>query len=136
MSHYVYSTAPADFAFTPYSKSPDGSSLIPGKPVLIKGGAQLPDKTAHHIYTPSGMVTVITDSEAEYLKTDLAFKQLVELGYMRIESKRIDVDAAVGKMELPTKQEGAPITETDIEQIETMDDDVEVRINDKKAKKR
>ena len=136
MSHYVYSTSPADFAFTPYKPSPDGSALIAGDPVLIKGGAQLPDKTAHHLYTPNGMVTVITDQQAEYLKTDLAFKQLVEFGYMRIEAKRIDVDAAVGKMELPTKQEGAPITDTDIDQIDTMDDDVVVTINDKKAKKR
>lgn len=122
-------------AFTVFKPSPDNSSQVIEKQVLIKGGAQLPDTQTWNLETPLGVVTRVTDDEIAILEKDLAFLHYLKTGYMRIEKTRRDIDKVVGSMELPTSKEGAPLSETEIESIQ-VPDGMEIKVNDKKAKKK
>ena len=131
---FIYSTMAHDVAFTLWAKSPDGSSHEIQKQVLIKGGAGLPDAKSYNLETPLGIVTRIDDADLPVLEADLAFKHYKKAGYITVQASRKDVDAVVGDMQMPSSKEGAPLNESEITDMSTMEG-VEVKINDKKARR-
>lgn len=99
MSVYLLSTMTGAVAYCFYDKGPDGGLPLEKKRIYLHGGAHLPslstpfgaqgkDDQGTPMWTPSGVVTAVTDEAyAELLNHDL-FKKHVDGGFVRV------VDAA------------------------------------------
>ena len=98
MSRYVLSTATANMKFHEYTQASPGSPHTPVRTVLIRGGANSPSmdsgfgeqsKTDEGVplWTPSGVITPISDEQAEMLMRNETFKRGVEGGFFKILDK-------------------------------------------------
>lgn len=116
---YVYSTLALNQNYALWEKDGDGKPLKV-RDIFIKGGAQLAIASANEfdIITPLGMVTRITDEEAEMLDRDFCFNVHRKNGFIRIEDVRHDVDKVVsGDMQLPDENQGAPLSSSIVKNL-------------------
>ena len=113
---YIYSTLAADQIFTKYIIGAD-KTAHPATRFRLKGGAQLahtPSITDFFVHTPLGVMTTCREEVYEWLQDDACFKHFLAHGFVRVEDSNLDVEKVAGQMELPTKEQGAPLTERDI----------------------
>lgn len=92
MSKYVLSTMSAAVAYTLYDMI--GDLPVPRRKVTVHGGAGMPSDTSGYghmtkdgngrpLWTPDGMVTEVTDEEAELLKAHPVFSKHHDAGYVK-----------------------------------------------------
>lgn len=84
----------------------DASKVI--KRVLVKGGSGVATK---RLETPLGVVTAITDEEAELLRNDETFLTHQRNGYVIIRDDKVESEVAVADME--SRDDSAPYTPED-----------------------
>jgi len=107
---YVYCTGTSDNWFEEHV--PKGTVKDDRKRVLIHGGANLANKL---LETPRGVVTKVTDSELEFLKSHHTFKEFIKAGFITYDSKQIDIDKMVAGME--SQDLSAPVTEKEGDEL-------------------
>ena len=107
----IVSTLSSDQAYTKWnkpevdSKSKVSRPAIPGKPILIKGKANI---TTKHLVTPEGVITTVTDEQLAELQTIKAFTDHVAGGHLKIMAREVPVEKAVRDMK--DRDESAPLS--------------------------
>ncbi len=86
MSKYVYSTLTSSQVY----RDQDGNR------VTITGGANSPNK---HMLTPRGVVTKVTDEQAETLEKSKLFQRHKKAGFIEVSSMRKDADKVANDLE-------------------------------------
>lgn len=127
---HVYSRLANSVTYTEWLR---GGGDIPtkGREVTIRGGAGIASK---HLITPMGVVTSVTDEEAEFLTNDHHFRKHAENGYVRIERTKTDVETVVADMGTE-EDKSAPLTPSSYEGAEDAGMPVPASVKGKKAKK-
>lgn len=77
---YITSTMSAGVKYAVYGKSAGGLPVVL-KEIEVKGGANVANKV---LYTPSGIVTKVSDDELAALESNPVFKMHVKAGYLKI----------------------------------------------------
>lgn len=92
----VFSKLANSQRYTEYLKG-GADVLVLGKQVHVHGGANLAN---HHLVTPLGVPTTVTDDEAEALEQNPIFKTHKKNGFITIEynARASDVDQVVSDM--------------------------------------
>lgn len=106
MTQYVYSTLTSDTVYT----FGGGVGVAPSKEILVKGGHGVASK---HFITPQGVVTHLTDADAELLATHPVFQLHAKNGFVVIDSKKTDTENVAALMQ--GRDKSAPITPQDYE---------------------
>jgi len=108
MSKYVYSRLSNSQAYTGWAS---GGADLPQvtKEVFIEGGAHVANK---NLITPQGVVTTVTDEDAEWLALHPIFQIHKENGYVTIENAKGDIDKVVA--DLNGNDPSAPLTPNDV----------------------
>jgi DNA-nicking Smr family endonuclease len=96
-----------DNSYTVYEMSPAGMQ-VPVKEVIINGGANIANKS---LFTPYGVVTSISDEEAELLQNNYVFKRQQEAGFIRIEKKEQDPEKVVSANGMTERDASAPLND-------------------------
>ncbi|MDR1367725.1 MAG: hypothetical protein LBJ76_03285 [Candidatus Accumulibacter sp.] len=93
--YYVYSTLTAGGEYTGWI---EGAGGLPKRAhsVKIAGGANLYNK---NLITPLGVVTEISEEDEAFLRGNKIFQIHEKNGFVRIDSKKRDIEAAVADME-------------------------------------
>lgn len=105
---YVYSTLSSDVNYT--NHVPGGGDLPIALPsVHIKGGAGVAND---RLITPRGVVTEITEEEAEYLRANTVFQLHEQNGFVEISDVSIDPDKAAANLE--GRDQSAPLVPQDL----------------------
>ena len=121
---YIYSTLSSDQNYIVY-KTPTTQKTANTpqrqKVVLINGKANITNK---NLLTPQGVVTEVTEAELEILKTVGAFNKHVANGFLRVDTKKVEIEKAVVQME--KKDKSAP---KNAEDIEGKGDKIKVKTN-------
>lgn len=94
---YVYSTITNDTYYCEYFPSEKGAPRNVKKKVLVKGGTGLATK---HLVTPMGVVTNISDSDMDFLKSNAAFQRHMVAGFIKIDDKKVDPEVVAADMEI------------------------------------
>jgi hypothetical protein len=111
---HIYSTLANPQKFVTYeypdARDPVQAGRLPVEKVsvLIKGGSGVASK---NLITEWGVRTVITQQEYEAICELHHFKEFVKNGYLRVESKSVDIDRIVSDMN--ASDPGAPLTPAD-----------------------
>lgn len=95
MAKFVLSTATCSQRFVLFRKGENGSMNVEERAVLVKGGANSPSMTSgfgeltntdqgQPLWTPRGVVTSITDEEADLLAEHEGFQAAVKRGFYQI----------------------------------------------------
>jgi len=95
MPKYVYSKLANDYVINQASYPEDGKLPRIERQIVIKGGAGVITK---NLITPAGVVTEITDDEAEWLKTNTSFIKQSKAGFLKLEGTSRTVEKAVSDM--------------------------------------
>jgi hypothetical protein len=95
MSKFVLSTATCNQRFVFYRQGQNGGVNVVEHSILIKGGANSPSLTSGFgeltntedgkpLWTPQGVVTKISDADAELLEGHIGFQAAVKRGFYKI----------------------------------------------------
>lgn len=133
MSYYVYSTLAANMEYTTHHRqevmpNPAGGmpriSDVPriDKVVKIKGGANVAPAGIRRLETPLGVMTNVTEEEAEILKNHPVGKIHIENGYIVIRKGKVDPEVAVASG-MEARDESAPMVEGDMVKVGNLDED-------------
>lgn len=106
---YVYSTLTADNRYTFYGNG-GGDLKIAEKDILIKGGTGIANK---NLVTPIGVVTKVSDDEAEALRQHPVFQMHLANGFVVIENKKHDPEK-IASDGMVIADDSAPLTEADV----------------------
>lgn len=107
MSKFVFSKLPSSTAYTEWQVGPGGIQTEVRR-VLVKGGAGVANK---QLITPQGIMTEVTDADAEFLLNDHHFKQHQKNGFVTLTAGRAEVETVVA--DLSSDPTGAdPLTES------------------------
>ena len=114
MRNYVTSTLSNSVRFTNWTR-PTDQHMPPeviGKPVLIKGGANLATDphTERGRFTPRGISTEVSDEQLEYLMANNHFKNFMKNGLIEVVSES---DAEKVSKDMEAKDKAAPLTDDD-----------------------
>ena len=115
MSKFVVSTMSGDVEYTAYARKQEGKDLrnIPVKSVCIKGGQGVMKR--RELITPyNGVVTEVSDSDIEMLRSNPIFKRHEQRGFVRIvdfESER--KVAPMVQNEMTAEDDSAQLTPED-----------------------
>ena len=115
---YVYSTLSNNQNYTVYSdlmKGQEGTARVKEHSVLINGGANVADKNN---YTAKGVETVISEEQAEILKSCPMFDRHVKAGFIILEDKKHEPNKIVQEKKMTKKDKSAPITPDDQKEAE------------------
>lgn len=106
---YVYSTLANDNVYTGYT---EGGADLPRKTyeILVKGGTGVAGKWTN-LMTPRGVVTEITDEEAEALKSNVIFNRHKDNGFVTLDSKYTEPEKVAADME--GRDASAPLVDED-----------------------
>lgn len=77
---YITSTMSTGVKYAVYGKSAGGLPVVV-KEIEVKGGANVANKA---LYTPTGIVTKVTDEELELLENHPVFKMHKAAGFLKI----------------------------------------------------
>ena len=110
---HVYSRLANSVTYTSYSK---GGGDIPRieKKVLVNGGAGIASK---NLVTPQGVVTTVSDEDAEFLENDHHFRNHQKNGFVTISDKKHEVEKVVADMG-EVADESSPLTPADYHDAE------------------
>ena len=105
---YVYSTLASDVNYTNHAEG--GADMPIALPAVhVKGGAGVAND---RIITPQGVVTEITEEQAEYLEANPVFQLHKKNGFVQVSSALVDPEKAAADM---TRQDNsAPMTNADV----------------------
>jgi hypothetical protein len=109
---YVYSTMTGPVEYAIWAR---GGGDIPTirKSVRIEGGANVADK---HLYTPRGVLTIISEEDYDILQQDGVFQIHKENGFITVEqSQASSIERAVADME--SQDNSAPLTPNDFDGV-------------------
>jgi hypothetical protein len=106
---FVASTLSNDQIYTAWQKPiSEGGKIarpaVPLRQVYIKGKANVANK----ITTPEGVITSITEEEAEFLKNNAAFKAHESRGHVKIIARSADPEKVAKDM--TARDESAPLS--------------------------
>lgn len=87
---YVYSTLSADVVY-PVTEQRGNELPTTIRSTLIRGKAGVADK---RLFTPLGAVTEVTESQLKDLEANDVFKLHVQNGFIKVDKKKVDVEAA------------------------------------------
>lgn len=108
MKLYVYSTLAADVLYQ--NHAPGGADLpIVVSEVLVRGGAGIAD---NRLMTPRGIVTEITEAQAEALRQNPVFQMHEKNGFVQIESAKVDPEIKAADM--TGRDQSAPLVPEDM----------------------
>lgn len=108
MKLYVYSTLSADVRYQ--NTAPGGADLpVVVSDVLVKGGAGVAND---RLITPRGVVTEITEEQAEALRANPVFAMHEKNGFVQIGEAYVDPDKAAADM--TGRDTSAPIVPEDL----------------------
>lgn len=99
---YVYSTLSNDMEYVLYSDNKVNDLHQKTKSIIINGGANVAHKKT--LVTPKGVVTEISDEDAELLSQNPTFKRQAKNGFVTIESSKGDPDKVAKDL---TEKDGA-----------------------------
>lgn len=105
---FVYSTLSTSVAYTFHGEAINDMKPIE-QTIRIEGGANVAKK---NLETPRGVVTRITDAEAELLSTNPVFKRHQKNGFMVLERHQKDPEK-VAAQSMESADTSAPLTESD-----------------------
>ena len=83
--------------------------IVAGKPVHINGGAGVANE---RLITPRGVVTEITEEQAQYLRENKVFQLHEENGFVQISAALVDGDIAAADMQ--GRDNSAPLVDEDM----------------------
>ena len=106
MGVYVYSTATCDNVI---AVGYDASGR-PAKRILLKGGHGVANK---HFITPQGVVTEVSDDDADILRNHPTFQRMMKAGFYVMEGKRIEPEKVAASMK--GRDGSAPLVPQDYE---------------------
>lgn len=108
---FVVSRASQDCEYIIWGATANGTRLVK-KSILIKGGANVMDKTT--MTTPNGVVTEVSDEDWALLKEHAAFKRHMERGFLEVikEEKKA---RETSKKKSDKKDTGVQLTPKDFE---------------------
>lgn len=107
---FIFSTLTANHLYTNWV-APNEKTLvrnIVGNPVLIKGGANLPD-TENPKSAPKAIVTEVTEQQLEYLEQNSVFRKHQKAGLILVMQSKADPET-VAKADMTPKDNSAPLT--------------------------
>lgn len=108
---FIVSRASQDNEYVFWGSTANGMRTVK-KSILIKGGANVMDKTT--MTTPNGVVTEISDEDWEALKEHSAFKRHMERGFVEVMQE--EKKARESSKKKSTKKDGsAQLTPKDFE---------------------
>jgi hypothetical protein len=108
MKLYVYSTLACDMAYTNHTEG--GADMpIDLPPVFVKGGAGVAND---RLVTPRGVVTEITEQEAEYLRANKVFQLHEKNGFVQISEGKKDPEKVAADM--TGRDQSAPVVPEDM----------------------
>ena|ERR1700757_1171061 len=110
---HVYSRLANSVTYTEW-KTGGGDLPVKGREVTIKGGTGVASK---HLITPLGVVTSVTDEEAEFLANDHHFQQHKSNGFVKIEKTKHEIEAVVADMG-DAVDKSSPLTPSSFEDAE------------------
>lgn len=106
---YIYSTLTNSISICDYT-SPKGGTPRRTRTVTIAGGANVATK---NLITPQGVVTEVSDEDLAFLKQNKMFNRMVDRGFIKVESKKVDVEKVVADM--TGRDESAPLVPEDFQ---------------------
>lgn len=124
---YIFSTLAADTSYTGYHPGREGDAPRVAKSVLIKGGAGVANRRT--LETPRGVVTEVTEAEAEFLASNTVFVKHVKNGFIQVSHKNASGDEAAADMK--GRDPSAPVVEQDFTEADANPEGAE-----KKAKRK
>lgn len=134
---YVISTSSSDVNYTEFRETSEGKDIRQTivRQVLVKGGQGVMRRK--ELFTPyNGVVTEITDDEAEFLLRNEAFKRHMDRGYVRIVNYQPDDKRAAKELQTMEKEDdSAQLTPEDFgaEAAAVAADGAELKISGKKV---
>lgn len=107
---FVYSTLTNNHMYTNWVAPGEKSMIriIVGKPVLIKGGANLAD-VENPKFAPKGVVTEVTEDQLGYLEQNSMFRKHKQKGLIVVANERLDPER-VAAASMEPKDNSAPLT--------------------------
>lgn len=95
---YVISSLANNQVFADYVKGPDEGKgrarpAVIKKQVFINGGAGVRGSLS----TPQGVITNVSQEDADFLAENKSFQRMVSRGFMKIVSRQVDPDKAAEK---------------------------------------
>ena len=109
---YVYSTATCSTDYAVYKKTGNRDVAQVERKITIHGGANVATKYPN-LHTPRGLVTQVSEEDLAILEQDYHFKQHVELGFLSVDKRKIEVEKVIPGMQ--AKDKSAPRTPDDPE---------------------
>lgn len=95
---HVVTTSSNDIKYVEYGPATTSDNIRKViKEVLIKGGATI--RPGHHLHTPSGIVTHVTDQELEFLEQNDAFKRHAAKGFVKVFKAKPDPEKVAKDLE-------------------------------------
>lgn len=95
MSHYVFSTITNDNCYVGYVVGRDLHQVA--KSVLIKGGANRADGS-RNIFTPNGVMSIVTDEDMNFLLQNDSFLKHIERGFITHTPYKAEADEVAEDM--------------------------------------
>lgn len=109
--YFIYSTLAASVNYDNHSTG-GGDLPVPSEPIVIQGGANIPDK---YMRTPDGaVVTPVTEAQLEALKLNPVFQLHEKNGFIKISDKKHDTEKVAADME--GRDNSAPLVEGDFQE--------------------
>lgn len=104
---YVYSTLANSQHYTDYKHGPHDMP-IKEHSVFVKGGTGIASK---HLITPRGVVTEVSEEDAQFLERNHHFQEHAKRGFVSIERTYVEPEKAASDMDL--NDPSAPLTPSD-----------------------
>lgn len=105
---YIYSTLAAAVNYGGHTEG-GGDVPVPADPIVIQGGANIPDK---YMRTPDGaVITPVTEAQYEILKANPVFQLHEKNGFIKVSDKKVDAEKVAADME--GRDNSAPLVDQD-----------------------
>lgn len=121
---YVYSTGTTNVEYNAFTVPPKGNIPQRIRRVVVRGGANVANK---NFITPKGVVTKISDEDADFLLQNDSFKRHVKAGFVVMSNYLVDADG-VAVNDLEPKDRSAPKTPGDFVKVPKVGKDLPVAV--------
>lgn len=107
--YHAYSTMSTDVAYTFYSDTKVNDLPEVLKTIVVAGGANVAKK---NLETPRGVITSLSDEDAELLSTHPVFQRHQKNGFVVLDKSRRDPEK-VSAAQMEAADKSAPLTDAD-----------------------
>lgn len=111
---YIFSTLAADVSYTGYAENKNDAPARVAVSVVVKGGAGVANRRT--LETPRGVVTEVTQEQAEFLSAHPVFKKHLQNGFVQVSELNATGDEAAA--DLNGRDPSAPLVEQDFTEQE------------------